>query len=69
MPATFWNIAIIQAAPNTATCDRSYGIEDPYGIKLWCLGNEMDGDWQIGQENYGRIRTPCTGDCQSHETD
>ncbi len=21
---------------------------DPYGVKLWCLGNEMDGSWQIG---------------------
>jgi alpha-N-arabinofuranosidase len=20
----------------------------PYGVKLWCLGNEMDGPWQIG---------------------
>ncbi|MCY4062420.1 MAG: alpha-N-arabinofuranosidase [Chloroflexi bacterium] len=24
------------------------GHEDPYGIKYWCLGNEMDGPWQIG---------------------
>jgi alpha-L-arabinofuranosidase len=21
---------------------------EPYGIKLWCLGNEMDGPWQLG---------------------
>lgn len=21
---------------------------DPYGVKYWCLGNEMDGPWQIG---------------------
>jgi alpha-N-arabinofuranosidase len=27
---------------------RSHGIEKPEGIKLWCLGNEMDGKWQIG---------------------
>lgn len=25
------------------------GHPEPYGIKLWCLGNEMDGPWQIGQ--------------------
>ena len=34
------------------------GHEKPYGIKTWCLGNEMDGDWQIGHktaEEYGRI--------------
>jgi alpha-L-arabinofuranosidase len=37
---------------------RSHGSPDPYGIKLWCLGNEMDGPWQIGQktaEEYGRM--------------
>lgn len=36
----------------------SHGVHEPYGIKLWCLGNEMDGDWQIGHklaEEYGRI--------------
>ncbi len=26
----------------------SYGHADPYGVKLWCLGNEMDSDWQAG---------------------
>ena len=24
------------------------GSAEPYGIKLWCLGNEMDGPWQLG---------------------
>ncbi len=24
------------------------GHEDPYGVELWCLGNEMDGPWQAG---------------------
>ncbi|MDR3707436.1 MAG: alpha-L-arabinofuranosidase C-terminal domain-containing protein [Capsulimonadaceae bacterium] len=24
------------------------GSPDPYGVKLWCLGNEMDGEWQLG---------------------
>ncbi len=24
------------------------GHRDPYGVKLWCLGNEMDGPWQAG---------------------
>jgi len=36
---------------------RANGDEEPYGIKLWCLGNEMDGPWQIGQKTateYGR---------------
>ena len=26
---------------------REYGREDPYGVKIWYLGNEMDGPWQI----------------------
>ena len=24
------------------------GHANPYGVKLWCLGNEMDGPWQAG---------------------
>jgi alpha-N-arabinofuranosidase len=30
----------------------------PYGIKTWCLGNEMDGPWQIGHKTareYARL--------------
>lgn len=27
---------------------RSHGYEQPHNIKHWCLGNEMDGPWQIG---------------------
>jgi len=33
------------------------GDAQPYGIRLWCLGNEMDGPWQIGHltaTEYGR---------------
>ncbi|MDR0497539.1 MAG: alpha-N-arabinofuranosidase [Treponema sp.] len=36
---------------------RSHGINDPHGFKLWCLGNEMDGPWQICRltaDEYGR---------------
>ena len=35
-----------------------HGYKDPYNIKLWCLGNEMDGQWQMGHKTayeYGRI--------------
>ncbi len=37
---------------------RSNGHAEPYDVKLWCLGNEMDGPWQIcakTAEEYGRI--------------
>ena len=34
------------------------GCVEPHNIKVWCLGNEMDGDWQIGHKTaleYGRL--------------
>ena len=37
---------------------RAHGAEDPYRVKMWCLGNEMDGPWQIGHKTaseYGRL--------------
>ena len=37
---------------------RANGHAEPYGVKLWCLGNEMDGPWQIcakTADEYGRI--------------
>ena len=37
---------------------RQNGYNDPHGIKVWCLGNEMDGPWQIGHKTakeYSRI--------------
>lgn len=36
---------------------RKHGYEQPHDIKLWCLGNEMDGPWQMGHKTaieYGR---------------
>ena len=40
----------------------SHGHPEPYAIKLWCLGNEMDGPWQIGRKTadaYGILATEC----------
>ena len=34
------------------------GHPDPHGIRMWCLGNEMDGPWQIGHRpaaEYGQL--------------
>jgi len=31
-----------------ANLRASNGSEEPHDIKLWCLGNEMDGPWQLG---------------------
>ncbi|MGW3679920.1 arabinosylfuranosidase ArfA [Streptomyces prasinus] len=36
----------------------AHGDKDPFGIRMWCLGNEMDGPWQTGHktaEEYGRL--------------
>ncbi len=35
-----------------------HGYAAPHGIKVWCLGNEMDGPWQTGHKTaleYGRL--------------
>ncbi|RWZ51806.1 alpha-N-arabinofuranosidase [Labedella phragmitis] len=34
------------------------GGTEPYDIRMWCLGNEMDGPWQVGHmsaEDYGKL--------------
>ncbi|MGW5860661.1 arabinosylfuranosidase ArfA [Streptomyces sp. NPDC055239] len=36
----------------------AHGDKNPFGIRLWCLGNEMDGPWQTGHktaQEYGRL--------------
>ncbi|ACB75101.1 alpha-N-arabinofuranosidase [Opitutus terrae] len=36
---------------------RQHGYEQPHNVKYWCLGNEMDGPWQMGRltaPEYGR---------------
>ena len=35
---------------------RSHGYERPHNVRYWCLGNEMDGPWQIGQLQAREIR-------------
>jgi alpha-N-arabinofuranosidase len=44
----------------TALSDRriANGAAEPYGIRMWCLGNEMDGPWQVGHRTpaeYARL--------------
>jgi len=37
---------------------KNHGAEEPFNIKMWGLGNEMDGFWQVGHktaEEYGRL--------------
>ena len=37
---------------------KAHGRAEPFGVKHWCLGNEMDGPWQVGHktaDEYGRL--------------
>jgi alpha-N-arabinofuranosidase len=34
------------------------GRTDPFDVRMWCLGNEMDGPWQLGHrsaDDYGKL--------------
>jgi alpha-N-arabinofuranosidase len=36
----------------------AHGSREPHNVRLWCLGNEMDAPWQLGQKTateYGRL--------------
>ncbi|WP_392967857.1 alpha-N-arabinofuranosidase [Streptomyces sp. LN245] len=56
-------LALQEYANHPSGTDRSdrriaHGDKDPFGIRLWCLGNEMDGPWQTGHKSateYGRL--------------
>jgi alpha-L-arabinofuranosidase len=44
----------------TELSDRriEHGAKEPHNIRMWCLGNEMDGPWQLGHKSadeYGRL--------------
>ncbi|MGM1018909.1 MAG: alpha-N-arabinofuranosidase [Actinomycetota bacterium] len=37
---------------------RANGRDEPFAVEMWCLGNEMDGPWQLGHrsaDDYGKI--------------
>ena len=47
-----------EAGSRWADLRIAHGRLEPYGVQLWCLGNEMDGPWQIGHKDaheYGRL--------------
>src|SRR5690606_15027804 len=36
----------------------AHGATAPHNVRIWCLGNEMDGPWQLGHKTpteYGRL--------------
>lgn len=41
----------IKEGPYFAELRKKYGFPEPFNIKYWSLGNEMDGFWQMGHLN------------------
>ena len=40
------------------------GRPEPFGVRTWCLGNEMDGPWQLGHrsaDDYGKLAARTAG--------
>jgi len=47
----------VQRGTHYSDLRREHGVTEPWRVKYWCLGNEMDGPWQIGHmtaAEYGR---------------
>ena len=48
----------IESGTHLSDLRRTHGMLRPHGVRMWCLGNEMDGPWQIGHKTaaeYGRL--------------
>ncbi len=41
----------VKEGPYYAELRKKHGFPEPYNVKYWCLGNEMDGEWQMGHLN------------------
>ena len=50
--------ANIRGGTRLADARVANGTPEPHDIRIWCLGNEMDGPWQLGHDTpltYGRL--------------
>lgn len=50
--------ANVPGGTELSECRRANGADKPFDIRMWCLGNEMDGPWQLGHksaEDYGTL--------------
>jgi alpha-N-arabinofuranosidase len=48
----------IGAGTDRSDLRRRNGREKPFDVRIWCLGNEMDGPWQLGHrsaDDYGKL--------------
>ncbi len=50
LKAALEELEYVNGASGTELADRHVGngIAEPMDIKMWCIGNEMDGPWQVG---------------------
>ncbi|TPF85676.1 alpha-L-arabinofuranosidase [Bifidobacterium sp. UTCIF-37] len=50
LKAALDELEYVNGAPGTELADRrvANGIPEPMDVKMWCIGNEMDGPWQVG---------------------
>ena len=63
-PAARWRRSTCSSTPTSPAAPRcptqriANGATEPFGVRMWCLGNEMDGPWQLGHrsaEDYGKL--------------
>ncbi len=48
----------IPGGTTTSELRRAHGRDEPFAVRMWCLGNEMDGPWQLGHrsaDDYGKL--------------
>lgn len=60
LPEAMEYLEYVNGEAGTELADRrvAHGYENPWGVRLWCLGNEMDGPWQVGHKTaaeYARL--------------
>jgi alpha-N-arabinofuranosidase len=48
MAAALVEYCNVEKGTKWSSLRREHGIAEPYRVEHWCLGNEMDGPWQIG---------------------
>ena len=56
--ATWWRTRTSPRGRRPAIAVRRTVTPTPHGVRVWCLGNEMDGPWQIGARTapeYARL--------------
>ena len=54
--AAWSNTATIPGGTALSDLRREHGWEKPHDVKFWCLGNEMDGPWQMGHKTAHGVR-------------